>query len=447
MANSTRRKFLKSAAAITGSSVLTGLTGCAPKEGKKSGVSDTLIHPLNGIKREKIKITDIRVMLLSYQLKPEELWTDADDNGIIWQTSSVITEVFTDAGIVGIGGASRYNGPEEMKEYTEKVIKPILIGKNPFDVDILTGGIAGGGSRGAWAAVDVALWDIIGKAKGLPLYKILAFDTEPKTHLRVYASGGEFTWRKDSQFTDIGPESHIKQALNHKKQGYTAFKFRMGGGFGKLGITMKDYIPHLYKIREAVGPDFDLIQEANTRWSVEQCLEICPVLEELKFLWFEEPTKRVIDDYLKIKQALTTVKISGGEGRNNRYQLADWIDSGAYDIIQSGCDDAGMTENWYIARMAHTRERLFTGHNWQDGLITVANAHLLAAIPNRFLLETNMTPNPLKEGLFKEKLTVKDGYLDVPDKPGLGVELIEGLAEQYPYIPGRWNKPDPGMPK
>ena len=446
MSNSSRRRFLKSAAAIAGSSTIAGLTGCVTTLGNESGVSGTLIHPLNGIKRENIKITDIRVMLLSYRLKPEELWADGDDNSIIWQTSSVITEVFTDVGIVGIGGASRYNGPEEMKEYTERVIKPLLIGKNPFDVEILTGGIAGGGARGAWASVDIALWDIIGKAKGLPLYKILAPDSEPETHLRVYASGGEFTWRKDSQFTDIGPESHIKQALNHKQAGYTAFKFRMGGGFGKLGITMKDYIPHLYKLREAVGPDFDLIQEANTRWSLEQCLEICPVLEELKFLWFEEPTKRDIDDYLKIKQALPTVKISGGEGRNNRFQLAEWIDSGAYDIIQSGCDDAGMTENWYIARMAHTRGRLFTGHNWQDGLVTIANAHLLAAIPNRFLRETNMTPNPLKEGLFKEKLIVKNGYLDIPDKPGLGVELVDGLEEQYPYIPGWWNKPDPGMP-
>ena len=447
MANTTRRKFLKSAAVIAGSSTLASITGCLPGVVKNSGAADNIIRPLNDIKRENIKITDIKVMLLSYLLKPQELWTDGDDNGIIWQTSSVIIEVFTDAGITGIGGASRYNGPEEMKIYTEKVIKPLLIGKNPFDVEILTGGIAGGEARGAWAGVDIALWDIIGKVKGLPLYKILSPDTEPQTHLRVYASGGEFTWRKDSGFNDIGPESHIKQALKHKEDGYTAFKFRMGGGFSKLGITMKDYIPHLYKLRKAVGPDFDLIQEANTRWSVEQCLEICPVLEELKFLWFEEPTKRVIADYLKIKQALPTVKISGGETRNNRYQLSEWMDSGAYDIIQSGCDDAGMTENWYIARMAASRGRLFTGHNWQDGLVTIANAHLLASIPNRFLLETNMTANPLKEGLFKEKLIVKNGYLDIPDKPGLGVELIEGLEEKYPYIPGWWNKPDPGMPK
>jgi L-alanine-DL-glutamate epimerase-like enolase superfamily enzyme len=224
----------------------------------------------------------------------------------------------------------------------------------------------------------------------------------------------------------------------------------MGGGFGKLGITLKDYIPHLYELREAVGPDFDLIQEANCRWSLEQCLEIAPVLEELKFLWFEEPTSRrgenAIENYLKISEALPTVYISGGEGRTNRYELSEWIDSGAYDIAQPGTDDAGMTEAWHMARMAHTRGKLFTGHNWQDGLITIANAHLLAAIPNRFLLESNMTANPLKEGLFKEKVVVENGYLDIPEKPGLGVELIEDLEKQYPYIPGNWNMPDPGMP-
>jgi L-alanine-DL-glutamate epimerase-like enolase superfamily enzyme len=130
----------------------------------------------------------------------------------------------------------------------------------------------------------------------------------------------------------------------------------------------------------------------------------------------------------------------------NRGEIADWIDRGAYDVIQPGCDDAGITEAWRIARLAQTRGKLFSPHNWQDGLITVANAHLMAAVPNRFLLESNMTPNPLKEGLFKERLAVKDGHIEVPNKPGLGVELREGLAEMYPPVPGNWNMPDPDMP-
>lgn len=87
-----------------------------------------------------------------------------------------------------------------------------------------------------------------------------------------------------------------------------------------------------------------------------------------------------------------------------------------------------------MTRMAHTRGKLLRPHNWQDGLVAIVDAHLTAASTNRFLLETNIPPNPLKEGLFKEKLAVKNGYLDIPDKPGLGVDLKEGLEVQYSPI-------------
>src|ERR1035438_8349922 len=103
-----------------------------------------------------------------------------------------------------------------------------------------------------------------------------------------------------------------------------------------------------------------------------------------KILWWEEPTRKNIDNYLTIKKALKTVKISGGETVPNRAQLVEWMDSGAYDIVQPGCDDAGVTECWYQARMAHTRGKLICPHSWQDGLVAVANAHLMAAGPNPF---------------------------------------------------------------
>ena len=405
-------------------------------------------HPLEGVRRHPIRITDVKVTLLSYRLTPEEQWPDGDANVVIVNTCTILVEVFTDVGLIGIGGCSRYSGPEQVKAYVEQVIRPFLIGKNPFDVEALSAGLSGPRGQSGWTGVDVALWDIIGKAVELPLYRLLATDVEPQTRLRVYASGGEFSWRSDSPFE--GPESLIEKARRHQANGYTAFKFRMGGGFGQLGIRLEDYIPYLYEIREAVGPDFDLIQEANCRWSLEQCLQICAVLEELGFLWIEEPTSKVgddaIDNYLTIKRALPTVMVSGGEGRPNRRELMEWVDRGAYDIVQHGCDDSGMTEAWHMARMAHTRGVRFCAHNWQGGMVTVANAHLMAACPNRFLLESNMTPNPLKEGLFREELAVRDGHLDLPLGPGLGVELREGLADEYPYIPGPWNVADPGMP-
>ena len=92
--------------------------------------------------------------------------------------------------------------------------------------------------------------------------------------------------------------------------------------------------------------------------------------------------------------------------------------------------------------MAHTRGKLLCPHNWGDGLMAVANAHLLAASPNRFLLEMNMTPDPFKEGVLNDGPVVQDGHFEIPDKPGLGVELSEGLEEMYPSLPGECFMPD-----
>ncbi|MDR3717456.1 MAG: mandelate racemase/muconate lactonizing enzyme family protein [Bryobacteraceae bacterium] len=402
-------------------------------------------HPLEGIRRQNIRITGVKLMHLSYRLKPDEEWPDADNHVVAWKTEAAIVNVSTDVGITGLGSCNQFKGPRQMKEYTEAVIAPVLRGKNPYDVEALSGGISGPGGRGAWGGVDTALWDIIAKSQGVPLYKLLAIDTEPVVHVPVYASGGEFSWRKGSRF--VGPDDLIAQALAHRGNGYRAFKFRPGAGFGKLGIRIRDFVPYLQRIRQAVGPEFQLIQEANMRWSVTQCLEIAPMLEALRFLWFEEPTGRRPPDYLAIREALPTVKISGGEKRCNRAENAEMLDSGAYDIVQHSCDDAGVTEAWHMARMAHTRGRLLCTHNWGDGLMAVANAHLMAASPNRFLLEMNMTPDPFKEGLLKDGPVVKDGYFDIPDKPGLGVELREGLEEMYPPLPGECFMQDPEMPE
>ncbi len=404
------------------------------------------IHPLDGLARERLSITDLEVILLSYRLKPEEEWPDADSHIIIWQTTSVIVKITTDAGLVGLGGASRYRGPERMKRYAETVIKPFLLGKNPFDVDILAAAKCGHGASAIWAGVDTALWDIIAQSKGLPLYRLLAVDGGADPRVPCYASGGEYSWRPGTRFD--GPESLVEKALRHKEAGYKAFKFRPGAGFQSFAVPMSRYIENIRKLREAVGDDFDLIQESNCRLTLEQCFELAPVLEELGFLWWEEPTGRrgegAVDHYLEIKSRLSRVRISGGENQANRAAIAEFVDRGAYDIVQHGCDDAGVTEAWRMARMAAAHGCLLCAHNWQGGMVTIANAHFMAAMPNRFLLESNMTANPLKENLFTEPLIVRDGWLQLTEKPGLGVELRPDIEKAFPYIPGPWNRPDDG---
>lgn len=402
------------------------------------------VHPLEGIGRENITIQDIRVTLLSYELPSEKRWITADIE--CWKTDSILIEVYTDQGIIGIGESSQYGGPEVVKKFIEQNIKPVLVAKNPFDVEHLTAvwGDSSFGEQVAWAGVDAALWDIIGKTKRLPVYKLLATDAKPDPHIRIYASGGvEYAWYKR-------PEDLIDEALRYKEEGYTAFKFRIGTEWKKSGMTIKKYIPYLVKMREAVGPNFGLIQEVNMRWTLEQALEICPVLEELKFLWLEEPIPRTaekaLEGYARINQALPTVMVSGGETMVTRFEFKPWIDKDAYDIVQPDVNTTGLTEAWHIARMAHLKKKYCCPHNWHGGLTTMGNAHLVAAIPNRLVLELNQTFNPLKEEIFKEPLVVKKGYMDLPEKPGFGVEVVENVAQKFPYIPGPYYRPNPHLP-
>jgi len=400
-------------------------------------------HPLEGIARENLKITDIKVTIMSYELPQDRQWIVG--RAVTWKTDAVLVEVFTDKGIVGIGESSPYAGPPQVKKAIEELIKPVLVGKNPFDVEHLTPAwTAVRSGAAAWAGIDAALWDIIGKARNMPVYRLLATDAAPQPHIRMYASGGvEYAWYKR-------PEDLIDEAVRHKEAGYTAFKFRIGTEWRNSGMTIQKYIPYIRKMRQAVGPGFDLMQESNMRWTLEQCLEICPVLEELKFVWFEEPVSTggqgALDAYLKIRQALPTVKVSGGESRTTRFDFKEWIDRDAYDIVQPDCNVTGITEAWHIAKMAALRGKNCCPHNWHGGLTTMANAALVAAIPNHLMLELNQTYNPFKEEIFKDPLVVKKGYMDLFNKPGFGVELNPGFAQKHPYIEGRYDRPNPELP-
>ena len=403
--------------------------------------------PLNGVKPEKLRITDVRVTLLSFPLPKEKQWVTG--SSVTWKTDAVLVEVFTDQGLAGIGESTPYGGPEMVKKFIDEEIKPRIVGKNPFDVEHLTciWQNAPWGRQVAWAGVDGALWDIIGKAKGMPVHRLLAAGNTPNPHIRMYASGGvEYARYKR-------PEDLIDEAVRHKEEGYTAFKYRIGTEWKNSGITMDRYIRYVRKIREAVGPKFDLMQESNMRLTLEQCLQLAPVLDELRFLWFEEPVSRTapgaIDAYRRIRQAMKTVKVSGGETMVTRFDFKEWIDRGGYDIVQPDSNTTGISEGWHIARVAALSGKYCCPHNWHGGLTTMMNAALVAAIPNHLMLELNQTFNPFKEDVFKYPLVVKNGYLDLPDKPGFGVELAggaEALARKFPYLPGRYDKPNPDLP-
>lgn len=439
MTPSTRRGFLGGAVAVAGAGA-----GCAPSGSE--GRSVRRHHPLEGLDRPPLKITGVKVIPLSYVHPERNLWRSADY--IVWKTDGCITQVFTDQGLVGIGEGSPYEGPDYIKKYTEEVIQPLVLGKNPFDVELLTNrGNDSRHSRAPWAGLDCALWDVIGKAVGRPVCDLLAVDHEPARTIRIYASSGvEHEWYAN------GAQSLIEQALRHRDEGYDLFKFRTGTRWASSGMTLDKYVPILRRLREAVGPDFKLAHESmgGTGVSREQILrEFCPVLEDLRFTWFEEAPGGTnfedIDFFLELQEALPTVRVSGGERFRERFEAQIWLDRGALDIIQPDCNVAGITENWHIARMAHLRGKTLIPHNWHGGGTLMANAHLVGGIPDPEYCELNLTFNPLKEEIFREPLTVVKGSMTLPSKPGFGVELRDDVEKRFPYVPGSFTMPNPKL--
>ena len=401
-------------------------------------------HPLDGIERETLTIRDVRVLPLSYVDPEGDLWRCGGYQ--VWKTDGAITQIFTDQGLVGIGEGSPYEDPAAIKAYTEEVIRPLLLGKNPFDVALLTNrGNESRHARAPWAGIDTACWDLIGKALGRPVFELLATDVEPARQIHVYASGGvSHEWYAD------GEQTLIEEALRHQAAGYDAFKFRPGTDWAQAGMTLDRYVPILERLRAAVGPEFRLMHEGVGKQlgSYEAIVtDLAPVLEELGFFWFEEApggtSLEHIDLFLQLREAMPSVRVSGGERFLERFEAQPWLDRGALDIVQTDCNVTGLTENWHIARMAHLRGITLIPHNWHGGGTTMANAHLVAGIPNREYLELNQTHNPLKEGIFTEPLTVERGVMTLPDRPGFGVELIDDVEQVFPYVPGSYQKPNP----
>jgi len=211
-------------------------------------------------------------------------------------------------------------------------------------------------------------------------------------------------------------------------------------------MTMTKYIDGVWKLRDAMGPDFGLIQECNAQFDMEQTMQFIPEAEKMKLIWLEDPVERMgpeaKDNYRRIKDALKTVKLSyGGDVMDNRFDYKEWIDRNAMDIVQPDAGVMGLTEAWYVSRMAHLQGQLCAPHNWHDALLTVANGSLGAGIPNLLMLETNQTFNPLRTDLFKVPLVPRDGFLELPSGPGFGVEVIDDAGKRFPFIPGRYDRP------
>ena len=349
-----------------------------------------------------------------------------------YRTNWVFVKVYTDEGITGVG--------EGTLEYKEKAflgalehIKEYLVGKDPRNIEshwhmTYRDAYWRGGPvlMSALSAVEMALWDILGKSLNTPVYQLLGGKYHDK--VRIYVNGW-FAGAKE-------PEEFGEKAKIAVQKGITAMKW---DPFGKsyLQISNADLdkaLRNIAAVREAVGNSVDLLIEGHGRFDVPTGIKIAKELEQFKPMFFEEPTPPDNLDALKAVRDKSPVAISAGERLYSRWDYRKLFDLRAADYIQPDISHAGgISELKKIAAEAETRYIPFAPHNPSGPVANAATLQLAASCPNFCILEIMYQDVPWRKDVTNEKLQYADGYMTIPDAPGLGIEIDEEACLAHPY--------------
>lgn len=375
-----------------------------------------------------MRITNVDTICLSRPHELERQWYTARYRTVKADCAIVVIE--TDEGIAGIGEACAYGVPSLLSEWVAW-LRPGLLGKDPSDTNIVPH--PNGRSRPhdtAVAGIDCALWDLRGKIKGKKVAELLASGSTDQ--VPIYASSGcRYDWRDR-------PEQLIEEVQGYADEGYPACKVRMGTEWAWDGVTTDRFLGLMRELAEAVGNRIQLMVDGNQRLSVDEGIEVAKGLEKLGFTWFEEPIPQSdIDGYARINAAVD-MPITGGEQFTTLEQFRSHLERRAYDIVQPDAGLAGISECMRIAEMAARYGVEFCPHSWHNGLMAMANGHMLATLASRRFLEVCMIQGPLQWEILAEKPTIENGMLSFPGRPGLGVDLATDLEERFPYIEGHY---------
>lgn len=379
-----------------------------------------------------MKIIDVKTHVLSKDLDEPFAYSQC----WVYNRVAMIVEITTDEGITGWGEAIHHGGqpPELTAAVVEHSLKSIILGKNPFDVEVLWETMYNAtrpfGQKGVVlygiSAVDIALWDIIGKALNKPVHQLLggAFRKE----IEAYATG--FYRRKNGSY----PKEVVEEALRHKENGFKGMKV-------KTGFGIKEDIEDMVAIREAVGDDIKLMMDANCAYSVPSARRIIKELEHVKLHWFEEPIPpEDIDGYCELKN-LSSMYIAAGEGETSKIGFRDWISRKAVDILQPDLGSAGgFTECKKIAAISQAWQVTVNPHVWGTGIGLAAAVQYIATLPATPLalnpiepmLEYDQSSHPFRQDLINGALNLNSrGKVEVPDQPGIGIEIDRSVIEKY----------------
>ncbi len=367
-----------------------------------------------------MKIVDIKTFLMQVDAPNLRSWAsdgsfghDKSKKGLTGTRNWLFVKVYTDEGITGIGECS---GWPRVIETAVQDLKWILIGQDPMDIErlwqkmmsaLMAHGMLGTVGGGAMTGIDMALWDIKGKALNTPVWNLLG--GKMRDRIRIYAHANT-----------------VEVALDLKKRGITAIK--CGG--------VSDPVRKVDALRTAIGAEMDLMIDLHgPPWlTPADAAQVARKLEPYNLMFVEDPiAPENLDGYRRIRDA-ANVTLAGGERMATIYGLRDLIEKDLVDVVQPDTGRAGgITQMKKIAAMAESHHIMMAPHSGSLGPVAeYAALHVLAAIPNALILERieddwagraqTIIPHPIQ----------KDGFLDVPNKPGLGVDIDEEFVARYP---------------
>ena len=343
---------------------------------------------------------------------------------------TLVVKVHTDAGISGVGEVD--SSPAVAKAIIDaplshkisRGLAECVLGQDPFEIDRLVHRMYEGtvyfGRQGAviqaMSGVEIALWDIVGKATKRPVYQLLGGGFRKK--FRAYAS---------ILFGDT-PDETERIGRGLVNLGYKAVKF----GWGPMGLSEESDIAHVRAARKGLGANVELMVDAGLCWDTATAIRRAKQFEPFNLAWLEEPLHPDnIDGYRRLCDSTPPMRIAAGEEICDVKEMVAMMDAGI-DVVQVDVTRVGgLLRSKRMGWDAADRHRLCVNHSYKTGINIAASLHFLAALPNSHYFEYCVEQGALRQTLTKQKFPVIDGDICVPEEPGLGVELDEAIVEKY----------------
>jgi len=342
--------------------------------------------------------------------------------------AATVVEITTDDGLTGIGECIVRRAPQVTKTVVDNMLAPMLIGRDPHDAEglwdeMFTQLRGWGHYRGfvfeAISGIDTALWDIIGQAADLPVYKVLG--GAGRDRVPCYASSVYF-----AEMADMAKEAAAQVRLGH-----TAIKVKIGRS-AQMGGRRAD-VESVKAIRSELGPAIDIMLDVNSAYDAATAIKVCRQLEAFDITWIEEPVPS--DDlagYQRIREG-QSIPVAAGESEFGLFGFRDLIHRGAIDILQPDVARVGgFTAARRVGALVHAHNLRYAPHTgFSAGISHLAALHVAASVPNLMTYEYFYAPNPLRD-LFTEPFPEPhEGIVAVPQRAGLGLTLDRKLLKRF----------------